>query len=180
MFVKKYLKKNRKVVEINEELSKDLYDGVNFNTLRSSLKTSQFYETKLLRSQDFMEKHISAVCGACVRKIVSGRSDDDSVNEVTDLPSSTALVDILLTIFGCFSSFLCREISLLLFNFRENHEVVLPKRELVRKRFDIFFIRSIFVLNTLSWAFQILSPAVDIAGPLSATGAQLAEGAEIS
>ncbi|KAL5972073.1 Histone-lysine N-methyltransferase trithorax [Taenia solium] len=90
VFVKKYLKKNRKVVEINEELSKDLYDGVNFNTLRSSLKTSQFYETKLLRSQDFMEKHISAVCGACVRKIVSGRSDDDFVNEVTNLPSSTA------------------------------------------------------------------------------------------
>ncbi|KAL5110316.1 Histone-lysine N-methyltransferase trithorax [Taenia crassiceps] len=104
VFVKKYLKKNRKLVEINEELSKDLYDGVNFGTLRSSLKTSQFYETKLLRSQDFMEKHISAVCGACVRKIVSGRSDDDSVNKVTNLPSSTA----------------------------ENQGVILPKRGIVR------------------------------------------------
>ncbi|VDK33603.1 unnamed protein product [Taenia asiatica] len=144
VFVKKYLKKNRKMVEINEKLSKDLYDGVNFNTLRSSLKTSQFYETKLLRSQDFMEKHISAVCGACVRKIVSGRSDDDSVNEFTNLPSSTA----------------------------ENHEVILPKRELVRKHFDLFFMHLTCLLSLLLRAFQVPSPAVDIAGPLSVMGAQ--------
>ncbi|VDM30823.1 unnamed protein product [Hydatigera taeniaeformis] len=90
VFVKKYLKRNKKTVEVNEELSKDLYDGVNFNILRSSLKISQFYETKLLRSQDFMEKHISAVCGACVRRVVSVSSDDNPVNEVTNLPSFSA------------------------------------------------------------------------------------------
>ncbi|CDS42350.1 mixed lineage leukemia protein mll [Echinococcus multilocularis] len=100
VFVKKYLKTNRKMVEVNEELSKDLYDGVDFNTLRSSLKASQFYETKLLRSQDFMEKHISAVCGACVKKIVPDRSDDDVVNKVMSLSLAAG-----------------------------NHEVVLPKQE---------------------------------------------------
>ena len=95
MFVKKYLKRNVKKTEIDESSSQSLYDTFDMKILLSSLRSGQFYEKEQLKPLNYTEKHISALCGACVRRIGGRSGAENSAVNAANPSSSTWYVCIV-------------------------------------------------------------------------------------